>query len=334
MKRFKALCKNLALSSISLLLCFVLAEVTLKIAGYGKLEVYDSDPFIYWRLKPNQDCFTKVAHRPVHVNSQRTRGPEFSVPKPAGVIRILSLGDSTTFGWGLSDEETYSHQLEKKLNERNQGRRFEVINAGCNAWSYPQLKSFFNHYGVEFQPDYILVGGGNFWTDFVEEGSPEFKKAMGRRVLLKNLVRRSALYHFLFERSMSGLYNKVRTRFIPVDPTRDKIYTGGAADPAAFIDKHLRELIRAAQTNHVSTVLLNVPPNRREYTNDFSEQVLLVRRKAAQELKVPIADLAMGDWPPPEKSFYLEGDHVHLNAAGNQDVAEKLAGVFSGLVRK
>jgi len=31
-------------------------------------------PKLYWKLKPNQDCFTKVDHKPVHVNSHGTRG--------------------------------------------------------------------------------------------------------------------------------------------------------------------------------------------------------------------------------------------------------------------
>jgi len=32
-------------------------------------------------------------------------GRNFQIEKPAGTIRILSLGDSRTFGWGLTDEE-------------------------------------------------------------------------------------------------------------------------------------------------------------------------------------------------------------------------------------
>jgi len=50
-------------------------------------------------------------------NSFGLRSPEVAVPKPAGTFRILSLGDSRTFGWGLADEATYSRRLERLLSE-------------------------------------------------------------------------------------------------------------------------------------------------------------------------------------------------------------------------
>jgi lysophospholipase L1-like esterase len=355
MKRLKALSINLAVAATSLLVCLLLVEVVLRFSGFGNLEIYAADPHVYWRLKANQDCFTKVDHQPVHINAKSTRGPDFEIPKPPGVIRILSIGDSSTFGWGLSDEQTYSRILEKNLNgflqasasarsvipinptgARSDGpgptHRVEVINAGCNAWGYPQLKSFFTHYGIAMQPDYVLIAGANLWTDFTEEASPEFKQAMARRVFLKNTVRRSALYHFLFEREMSGLYNKIRTRFIPVDPNRDKILGTSAADPMQFFEKHLRELILIAQTNKIQPVLLTIPPDRTVYTNETSDTVITMRRRLATELKVPNVDLTTGDWPAPGKSVYLEGDFVHLNPDGNQQVAEKLTQCFAKLL--
>src|SRR5436190_5247865 len=90
-RRWKGLLKNLALSSAVFLLCLAVVEVVLRLNGYGNLEIYQPDPKLYWRLKANQDCFTKVDHKPVHVNSRGTRGREFSPRKPADTIRILSL---------------------------------------------------------------------------------------------------------------------------------------------------------------------------------------------------------------------------------------------------
>src|SRR6185295_19417304 len=105
--RWRRLGQNLALSIGVFVLCGLACEIALRLLGYGNLEIYEPDARLYWRLRPNQDCFTKVDRRPVHINAQGTRGPEFQVPKPAGTFRILSLGDSRTFGWGLADEETY-----------------------------------------------------------------------------------------------------------------------------------------------------------------------------------------------------------------------------------
>jgi hypothetical protein len=131
--------------------------VALSVAGFGNVEIYEPDPRLFWRLKPNQQCFTKVDHKPVHINSRGTRGPEFAVPKPAGTIRILSLGDSKTFGWGLTEAETYSSRVEALLGaQAGPGRRIEVVNAGVNAWSYPQIKVYLREHGLAMDPDFAV----------------------------------------------------------------------------------------------------------------------------------------------------------------------------------
>src|SRR5689334_7437091 len=69
----KRLLLRLGFSAAVFLACIVVAEVALHLMGYGNLEVYDPDPRLYWRLKPNQNCFTKVNHKPVRINSLGTR---------------------------------------------------------------------------------------------------------------------------------------------------------------------------------------------------------------------------------------------------------------------
>ena len=59
-----------------------------------------------------------------------------------------------------------------------------------------------------------------------------------------------------------------------------------------------------------------------------------MRRKLAKELDIPTVDLSRGDWPAPGKSVYLEGDFVHLNPDGNQQVAQKLTELFVKLIRE
>ncbi len=124
--RWQRLAQNLALSLGVFLLCVGVFELLLRLNGYGNLEIYEPDPALYWKLKPNQDCYTKVDHKPVHINSHGTRGREFQTEKPTNSFRILSLGDSRTFGWGLSEGETYSGILESLLQkEAPAGKRIE-----------------------------------------------------------------------------------------------------------------------------------------------------------------------------------------------------------------
>ena len=79
--RAKRFLQNLTLSLVTFLLCLVAFEVILRFAGYGGVEIYQPDPKLYWKLKPNQDCYTKIGHKPSHINSHGTRGPDFPTRK-------------------------------------------------------------------------------------------------------------------------------------------------------------------------------------------------------------------------------------------------------------
>ena len=50
----------------------------------------------------------------VNINSKSLRDYEYAYTKPKDVYRILVLGDSFTFGWGVPFENTFSKVLEKK----------------------------------------------------------------------------------------------------------------------------------------------------------------------------------------------------------------------------
>jgi lysophospholipase L1-like esterase len=301
-----------------------LLEIALRILGYGNLEIYAPDRRLYWRLKPNQDCYTKIDRRPVHINSHGTRGPEFLTAKPAGTIRILSLGDSRTFGWELSDEETYSRRLERLLQGRVGARRpVEIINAGVNAWSYPQMHSYFRDEGLRFQPDVVILGEANLWTQFSEQNSPEFVDQFLGRVRLKNFLRRFALYHCFIEVKLQNFYQRHRTRFIPVDPKHDALFKEQQqADPDRFFRDAIHGLCLAAKTNGITPVLLYLPTVF-DLGSTNESRVLRVKREVAAQLGVPLLDLTP-DLVPKGKALYLEADPVHLNPQGNVIVAERL----------
>src|SRR3989338_5125678 len=90
-------------------------------------EFFVSVPFLQFRIMPSvinrEDQATTC-----NSNSFGFRGKEFTREKRRGVYRIIAIGDSCTFGVGVSDDEhTYPALLEKKLNETIRSRRFEVI---------------------------------------------------------------------------------------------------------------------------------------------------------------------------------------------------------------
>jgi len=61
----------------------------------------------------------------------------------------------------LTDEETYSRRLEQLLQASSGGgKKVEVINAGVNAWSYPQMLVYFRDFGLKYHPDFVILGRG------------------------------------------------------------------------------------------------------------------------------------------------------------------------------
>lgn len=97
----------------------------------------------------------------MHIRTNRfgLRGPDPTIPKPAGMLRILMLGDSFTFGFPVNDEETFAHLIEQGLRAR--GYPVEVINGGVSGYSptleYVSLRDDF----LKFEPDLVMV-----WYDY------------------------------------------------------------------------------------------------------------------------------------------------------------------------
>lgn len=82
------------------------------------------------------------------------------VPKQAGVVRIVTLGDSSTFGWGVDAEHTYQRQLEERLNARYLDRRFEVLNLGIPGYNSRHGVGVLRHYAEQMEPDVMIFGFG------------------------------------------------------------------------------------------------------------------------------------------------------------------------------
>jgi hypothetical protein len=94
---------------------------------------------------------------PVAINSRGLRTEEFLLPKPAHTYRILNVGDSIAFGWEVRQEETYGKQLEKMLNSREDGRRYEVINAAIPTWNVEAERNYLLQEGLSYEPDLVIL---------------------------------------------------------------------------------------------------------------------------------------------------------------------------------
>jgi lysophospholipase L1-like esterase len=117
--------------------------------GLSPDEMEDAE--LLWRLRPG----APESEQGGPVDSHGFRGPELPLEKQPGEIRILSLGESSTYGAKVAWSDTYSHRLEEILRARGQPVR--VINAGVRAWSTVQSARFLDLHADELEPDVVLV---------------------------------------------------------------------------------------------------------------------------------------------------------------------------------
>lgn len=150
---------------------------------------------------------------PVSVNRLGLRDRELAVPKPPGVVRILGLGDSVTFGYGVRLEDTYLKVMERRLNAgAPAGRRYEVVNAGVEECGLDAYYHTLRALAPVVEPDLVLVGivlNDIQRYDDLERAALPRQAAPGpnlARRLHGTLLRRSQLYLASFLGLRSVLY--------------------------------------------------------------------------------------------------------------------------------
>lgn len=157
---------------------FLFAPVDL--ARFPARDIYRPDPVLYNTMRPGAEAEPRIGDfrrdlwdrsKPTFslaINSRGVRSPEFEVPKPANVFRVLAVGDSTTFGWDVEASEMYTALLEKRLGERFEGfsapdgrpLKIEVIAAGVSGYSSRQGLAYFASSLKEWAPDFVLIQFG------------------------------------------------------------------------------------------------------------------------------------------------------------------------------
>ena len=150
-----------------LFICAAAVEVGVRIMGVAPSidDAHDkflSDPHLPWRVKPDWSMTHPIqdgASFTYTYNSRGFRDEEHSLEKPAGVYRIVALGDSFTHGTGADYEETYLVKLERALNELTGGKpKVEIIKMGVSGyWTAPE-RLMLEHYGLAYSPDLVIVG--------------------------------------------------------------------------------------------------------------------------------------------------------------------------------
>lgn len=102
----------------------------------------------------------KYQERKVTINSLGFRDKERAKFKPQGIFRIIIIGGSNTYGGFVRDQDTYPAIMDRYLNEKVPGK-FEVWNAGVNAYVLSQMIAYAEYIVENFNPDILIFELGN-----------------------------------------------------------------------------------------------------------------------------------------------------------------------------
>lgn len=155
----------LAGMGLSLLVSLVLAEVgvyawsssghvyDIEVWRYS-LEVKEKDPDPRRSFRHRPDVDTTLYGADVHTNHQGFRMPRDIKPeKPEGTRRLVLLGDSITFGWGVQVGDTFASRLPTELGDPH----LEVINTGVGNYGTVQEVATFENVALAYQPDAVVL---------------------------------------------------------------------------------------------------------------------------------------------------------------------------------
>jgi hypothetical protein len=283
MSRWKNILFNLTALVMGLVLFGVAGEIVTRIIyPKGIPEVYpamfENDPNTGYRLKTN---YTGV-HRhhdfiaTYTMNSSGFRDVNHPIKKEPGVYRILVLGDSMTFGVGTPMEETYPKVLEKLLNSRGVGKRYEVMNTAVPGYSTSQEYNFLMHDAMTWQPDMIIEGFFGLkdvdrveigWQNFSAPNGYLVQKGAGNSTPVHNSFKEWILKHsklvlildYEIMKLVQAYQRHGNPREIPY-PIYHNTYTPSFTRAIQQTEQNLSEMNRFAQSKHIPFIIVVLIP--------------------------------------------------------------------------
>jgi len=270
-----------------------------------------ADPQLGFVHAPNRSAFLMGA--PVSINSHGLRDREYSEAKPANVFRVMMLGDSTTFGWGVREEDTAAKFLERKLNANLPPGfdKVEVMNAGVGNYDTVQEVTYYETRGKVFHPDLVVL------VFFINDPEPVPVEGKGF------LIDRSYLIAFVTNRFDGVL------RHMGMRPDWKQYYSSLYNDEKPGFQackKALASLADATRANGAS-VLVALLPELHQINDDsypFKAAHAKIKDVLAAE-NMPVVELIDGlKDHGPEDTLWVTRQDDHPNAKANDLISSQL----------
>ncbi len=230
------------------------------------------DPVSGWRAPSDGGLY--------RTNALGLRGAEVA-PRTEGELRLLTLGDSSIWGWGVGEEQVFSSVAARELEE-TLSRPVRGINGGVPGHETAQTLATLLDLGERLDPDIVILG--NLWSDvFLDQG--QRREDLVDRVDPGGL---SALYRLL----RRALQPWLRARKVGFITDTDDLEEGSDRLLARYA-RNLRALVIAAQDLGARPLLLTLPAPLDQDPAPPPETVLqyrAVQRQLATDVNLPLVD--------------------------------------------
>jgi len=337
------------------IIIFLFLELTVRFLKLAPPFLLEQSKFVSNKYLPNQPIpFSKIRGKPKSVlfdiitresaffeydveyehNSLGFRDIEHAFSKPKNTFRILGLGDSFTYGQGVSFQDSYLYKLEEKLNSRNgKSPQIEIIKAGFRGYFPEPERLVFEHYGIKFQPDLILVSflpndviDTFFGIDAIRIGETGYLLTyQGRRIekLGVWLFRYSHVCRIVLPKLLSYVNNRAVSWPDVYKPN------GKHEESWKKIEYEYKKMIDLADNIKAKIVFVHIP--QIGPWNDSASYPALRLSKWCEEQGIDFIDtLPSIKRASRDKVLYWKGDR-HCNSEGYKIIAETL---YAKLIEK
>src|SRR5262245_14545228 len=115
------------------------------------------DPDIIYELEPGVSGMFQGAR--VDINALGQRGPLVRPTPPAdAVIRLLILGDSMAFGWGVEEKDAFAHRIVERFQaDHPQGPWLEMVNLAVPGYNAQQEVETLVAKGLAYAPSLVVI---------------------------------------------------------------------------------------------------------------------------------------------------------------------------------
>ena len=354
-------------SSLSVLLILVIGEILLRGIGFHYLleiqpiEIWNPQfdkeiksgssmfrfhPTFFWEMRPESLCLMYPDEK---INKDGFRGISYNRGSAKNALRIVCLGDSSTFGMGVPLESTYSFLLRKKLQLLVSDKAVEVINAGVIGYSSFQGYQILKHKIMLYQPEIVILYFGAINEQFPANpySDREKIKITATQNQLLNEVSRYLLKVRIIQlvaKMSSVAYLRFSDRH-HIDKASyanyEKWHNGKEYKQRVSLEEFrddLEGMIALTKKDWIHCLL--VSPHRRKIVEEQYPILPLytqVIESVSEKNNIPLVDIHnkfFSNYGGEEKLF-LPGDHFHPNVIGHELIAQELSVfIFDNIYKK